>query len=120
MEEKERLAKLLEKFSCPHSVTFCDRCGNVYDGKGCVTYTDTAESLIQNGVTIATDTNVWDKWVKTSERKPTKEDADRDERVLAWDSIKKYAFTPTWYYVNLRTDKFTHWMPLPQPPKGVR
>lgn len=127
MEEKERLAKLLEKFSCPHSVAFCDRCGHVYDGKGCVTYTDMAESLIQNGVTIATDTN--DKWVSVDE--PPKKTGIYQIYMydLDWNRWKVWygQFVSThgcWFVYDIQGDSVrgtvTHWQPLTEPPKGVQ
>lgn len=60
------------------------------------------------------------EWIRTSERPPAKEDTDQRGRVLAWNSVREYASTKTWYYVNANPDVFTQWMPLPQPPKGVQ
>lgn len=82
-----------------------------------------ADRLIANGVTFATDTNVGDKWISVKDRLP--EEADR---YLC--NIKSFAFPGLFYQAILKydkhgfqeghiyTDDVTHWMPLPEPPKG--
>ena len=82
-----------------------------------------ADHLITNGVTFATDTNVGDKFVPTAERLPD-EFAQflcvvirpirggkyvREFRVLWCD------YDHSWNCEDLIV---THWMPLPEPPKG--
>ena len=62
------------------------------------------------------DNNVG-KWISVTERLPTEEDADWNGKVLAIDDylgeIQTY-----WYKVVARhANSFSHWMPLPQPPK---
>lgn len=57
------------------------------------------------------------KWIPVTERLPTREDANWNERVLAIDDylgdIQVY-----WYKVVANhASSFSHWMPLPQPPK---
>ena len=59
-----------------------------------------------------------DKWVKTSERKPTKEDADELGCVLVCIATTKVIITATWYDVNADPEFYSYWQPTPQPPKG--
>lgn len=76
--------------------------------------------FVSNGVTIAADTNVGDKWVRTSERKPTKEDADELGCVLVCIATTKVIIAATWYDVNAEPEFYSYWQPTPQPPKEVR
>ena len=58
------------------------------------------------------------KWIPVTERLPKREDANLYESILA---INKEDGVPrSWIWdivVDYRTE-FTHWMPLPEPPKG--
>ena len=65
-----------------------------------------ADHLIANGVTIATDNN---KWIPVTERLPEK----TGEHILVCysDGWISDQYTPV-------DDGVTHWMPLPEPPKG--
>ena len=89
---------------------------------------DLADYLIANGVTFATDNNVGSKWIPVSERLP----AD-DEIVLIACKIGKmfvgyhkhlFPGCEVWIILTARdstkkiTYTVTHWMPLPEPPKG--
>ena len=71
-----------------------------------------ADHLIANGVTIQ-------KWIPVTERLP-----EEDERVLVWvgenDSHFPVIDTDRVHKgMWVRWDEYiTHWMPLPQPPKG--
>ena len=89
---------------------------------------DIADHLIANGVTFATDNNVGDKWIPVTERLPKD-----SERVLAYhdDGLIRFGIckggfadvVSTIYLQNhCRTcfSKVTHWMPLPEPPKGEK
>jgi len=71
---------------------------------------------IANGVTISSLETVKKEWISSKDRKPTKEDADKIGRVLVMEygaiSLVKYQGP-----INF-PDKFTHWMPLHEPPKG--
>ena len=84
-----------------------------------------ADSLIANGVTFATETNVGSKWIPVTERlpehfgvfivairEPCKERVGKD--CADFDPFEK-----TWL-PSMCWDKgyeITHWMPLPEPPK---
>ena len=92
-----------------------------------------ADGLIANGVTVqgATNNNVGDKpsptadtlsanetwWISVKDRLPTIYDADDDNCVLAIHkaSNKRYYH---WRSVADNPFDFTHWMKMPQPPKG--
>lgn len=71
---------------------------------------DMADLMIANGVTIQ-------QWISVEERLPTEADADDVGAVLAIHKAarKKYYH---WRSVADNPFDFTHWMPLPQPPKG--
>lgn len=91
---------------------------------GCATYWAglIADHLIANGVTV-TDNNVGCKWIPVTERLPEKND-------YYLCCVKSFLF-PGRTYINILefckdgfkeghiyTDDVTHWMPLPEPPKG--
>ena len=76
-----------------------------------------ADHLIANGVTLAPDNNVGDKWISVKERLP---DADGD--YLVWNDYHKAIVGHYWsmgrYFIS-KAVTVTHWMPLPEPPKEV-
>ena len=115
---REKLIELLEK---AHDLAV-ETCGSMNKGFG-AWY---ADHLIANGVTFATDNNIGDKWIPVTERLPKD-----SERVLAYhdDGLIRFGIckggfadvVSTIYLQNhCRTcfSKVTHWMPLPEPPKG--
>lgn len=55
-------------------------------------------------------------WISVDDRLPTKEDSDKYEHVLA---ITRDGRVRDWGYelVIFSSKKFTHWMPLPEPPE---
>jgi hypothetical protein len=82
-----------------------------------------ADHLIANGVTFVTDNNVGRKWISVEERLPDAMEwvlcahADGFIEVLRYDHIMDDWDTT----VNNRCrsrESVTHWMPLPEPPKG--
>ena len=99
-----------------------------------------ADHLIANGVTFAKDINVPSKWIPVTERLPEKNgdylafessNIFRSTRVLSFAKdgrkIDKYDFRDEWKNVwyrydsewgHITIDRVTHWMPLPEPPKG--
>ena len=99
-----------------------------------------ADHLIANGVTFATDNNVCGKWIPVSERLP-----EEDGKYLVFEQssgrtntsilrfakdarkVDRYDFKGRWKNAWYQYDSewghytvgsVTHWMPLPQPPKG--
>ena len=99
----------------------------------CDTYEGQAEYLISNGVTVQ-------EWISVDDRLPEKDGAylvttnsfgDRQSVKLRWfakdgENVDAYDLAgqkDVWYlydiecgYVSIKT--VTHWMPLPEPPKG--
>ena len=79
-----------------------------------------ADALIQNGVTIATDTNVGDKWVSVDERLPEEEckcmTVD-DEGI----KLSCYDYDTCIFYEDDSgfVQNPSHWMPLPALPKEM-
>ena len=69
-----------------------------------------AESLADDGVTVQ-------QWIPVTERLPSEEDADDDACVMAiHKASKRRCFH--WRSVADNPFDFTHWMPMPEPPKG--
>ena len=69
-----------------------------------------ADNLIANGVTIQ-------RWIPVTERLPTEEEADDDGFVFAY-TIANKKIIARWTDVCRFSVLVTHWMPLPDPPKG--
>ena len=82
-------------------------------------YEEVADYLIANGVTFETDNNVGSKWIPVTERLP-----ETDARVLVWvgENRCNFPMIDTDRIHNgrwVRWDGYiTHWMPLPEAPKG--
>ena len=106
MDVREKLVELLSK--SPHLDVV-----KGYKGNNC-TFEQGADWLIAHGVTVQ-------EWISVNERFPCV-----DTTVLAYDAVKGGTHTATfdgmlWHLDGgwlLDADDFTHWMPLPQPPKG--
>ena len=77
----------------------------------CATYEEQAEYLISNGVTVQ-------EWISVDDKLPQKEEIV----TICTDENFIYAgelIGDTWFLDNDSwTETVTHWMPLPQPPKG--
>lgn len=82
---------------------------------GSVTSAETADYLIASGVTVQ-------EWVSVNDRLP-ENIANRVLVVCERSNGVFYAHYEKPFWINLETDKpfistVTHWMPLPEPPKG--
>ena len=88
-------------------------------------FEDVADYLISSGVTVQCDKgiNVPTKWISVTERLP-----EKGEEVLVFDTRENWTgfacLRPDETWTALGFDfpfdlgEVTHWMPLPQPPKG--
>ena len=84
---------------------------------------DTKEDMVDSIIEkcFATDNNVGDKWISVKDRLPESRDfvlgymSFGEYRTLKWKNE-----THRWegLLVDYEMDFVTHWMPLPQPPKG--
>ena len=82
-----------------------------------------ADDLIANGVTFAEDNNVPNKWIPVTERLPHElltviiavPNGKRTDVMPAYLANGWWKASNDWCY---ETDKVSHWMPLPEPPKG--
>ena len=121
---RDRLIELLKKakYECL-----------LYSGDGCIacaykeqedcTLECVADHLLANGVTVQ-------EWISVKDRLPETISLGRDEAyseaVLVWTSGRKAMmavydgidFICPMDFWDAWGDKITHWMPLPQPPKG--
>lgn len=107
MDVREKLVEILRKPIFPHELA---------DPIEAV-----ADYLLDNGVTVQ-------QWIPVSERLPTEDDANEDGEILAvWVGGKVMNPIPAicggtcsqfWGYVVQNTTWFSHWMPMPKPPKG--
>jgi hypothetical protein len=89
-----------------------DTCDAQYNQRQLITPVHTADHLLANGVTFATDTNVGGKWIPVTESLP-----EETYQVLTvddeeWVEIDALGGEGWMSYRNV-----THWMPLPEPPK---
>ena len=84
------------------------------NGKQLISTSRVADHLIANGVTIQ-------KWIPVSERLP---EAHRlvlcrwTRGIGASYGFARYQHEGVWYVLNEGMPEVTHWMPLPEPPKG--
>ena len=102
----------------------------------CYTYEGQADYLIANGVTIqpltdckqpVTDSNVGSKWIPVTERLPAIRGDGFADAFLVTDGHfghLAYFVDGEWFFTEngeMKEPMFydvTHWMPLPEPPKG--
>ena len=83
------------------------------------------DHLIANGITFAEDNNVPSKWIPVTERLP-KEDEDVITLCYWHESWQvqvchRSSNWPGLWYTSIAgqwVPSVSHWMPLPQPPKG--
>ena len=131
MDVRKKLVELLKTSACP-SPFICDPTCKYYGYGDC--FPDRfADHLIAHGVTVQ-------EWISVKDRLPEKDGAylvttnsfgDRQSVKLRWfakdgENVDAYDLAgqkDVWYlydiecgYVSIKT--VTHWMPLPEPPKG--
>ena len=94
MEVREKLVEILE-----------EPCGGLYPAY------ELADYLLDNGVTVQ-------EWISVDDRLPEKDEIV----IICTDENFIYAgelIGDTWFLDNDSwTETVTHWMPLPEPPKG--
>jgi hypothetical protein len=88
----------------------CSKCQYDKCGSNCG-YAIRADYLIANGVTVA-------KWIPVTERLPEYEQQVLTYRGESGISIERMFPGACWDFDYDFIDDVTHWMPLPEPPKG--
>ena len=117
MDVREKLVEIMEDLGCNDE--YCKDCEFCNDIDGCVHRQKEiiADRLIANGVTVQ-------EWVSVEDELP-----QENGRYLTankrWDdkiNVFDLWFDGGFWYVDGEDDVFdfevTHWMPMPQPPKG--
>lgn len=132
MGVKKKLTELLDDIGAT-----CDVPVKV-DTDGCGTYRIEggdyiADRLIANGVTFGEDNDVPTKWISVKDRLPNNNEHDwvlaqvvEDSGYMHIPKVMEYRqnrndwFEETYGWLSEHNGAFivTHWMPLPQPPKG--
>ena len=132
MDVKKKLVELIDSGSgCPDGMNpFDDSCESCRYKESNICHLESlADHLIANGVTVADgkdtdvpDNNVGNKWIPVTERLP-----DKGKVVLAlgkrhatsgmFQGTSKYD-PKLWHWRGGMLKEVTHWMPLPEPPKG--
>jgi hypothetical protein len=129
---REKLIEILETVVSPKEL--------LCDGEVVVSTARVADHLIANGVTFAEDNNVPSKWIPVTERLPEIGDSYlvvvkykydwETEYDIDTDVATFYPYDNPDAYIDNRWDTYndwdegqqyihiTHWMPLPQAPKG--
>lgn len=59
------------------------------------------------------------EWIDVKERYPGPLDADSKGYVLGWDKFQQESHKCQWVDVCQMKMRFTHWQPLPSPPKQL-
>lgn len=131
MDVKEKLVELQSIITCPNAI--CNFCEHFKNKGACEKHKKEviADNMIANGVTVQ-------EWIPVTERLP-----ERDKEVLlivhGWEDRLYYTGClhrqeaerswltgieskasdwKIWGFSYLREPIVTHWMPLPNPPKG--
>lgn len=58
-------------------------------------------------------------WIKTADRLPTQEDADKEGKILAWSALEceDNIRVEWWANVGVHAEDWTWWMPIPPLPE---
>ena len=124
MDVREKLVELLKTSACP-STFICDPTCKYYGFEDCFPERF-ADYLIAHGVTVQ-------EWISVDDRLPDNKEYDwvlaqvvEDNGFMHIPTVMEYRqskndwFEETYGWLSEHNGTFTvtHWMPLPQPPKG--
>ena len=117
MDVREKLVEIMEDLGCNDE--YCKDCEFCNDIDGCVHRQKEiiADRLIANGVTVQ-------EWISVEDRLPEEKGRYLTANKRFGDKIVVFDlwFGGGFWYVEEEDDVFdfevTHWMPLPEPPKG--
>ena len=126
MNVREKLVEIMEDLGCNDE--YCKDCEFCNDIDGCVHRQKEiiADRLIANGVTVQ-------EWISVKERLPDNKEHDwvlaqvvedngymHIPKVMEYRQLRNDWFEETYGWLSEHNGLFsvTHWMPLPNPPKG--
>ena len=126
MDVREKLVESMENLGCNDE--YCKDCEFCNDIDGCVHRQKEiiADRLIANGVTVQ-------EWISVKERLPDNKEHDwvlaqvvedngymHIPKVMEYRQLRNDWFEETYGWLSEHNGLFsvTHWMPLPNPPKG--
>ena len=126
MDVKEKLVEIMEDLGCNNE--YCKDCEFCNDIDGCVHRQKEiiADRLIANGVTVQ-------EWISVKDRLPDNKEHDwvlaqvvedngymHIPKVMEYRQLRNDWFEETYGWLSEHNGLFsvTHWMPLPNPPKG--
>ena len=126
MDVKEKLVEIMEDLGCNDE--YCKDCEFCNDIDGCVHRRKEiiADRLIANGVTVQ-------EWISVKDRLPDNKEHDwvlaqvvedngymHIPKVMEYRQLRNDWFEETYGWLSEHNGLFsvTHWMPLPNPPKG--
>ena len=110
MDVREKLVELLHKgVRCPGVIDNCNDCPYYSFEKACDEFGATVDLLIANGVTVQ-------EWISVKDRLP--EQGEEAICIAADGDMMIGKYTEWGWMFPCYFEDLTHWMPLPQPPKG--
>ena len=126
MDVREKLVEIMEDLGCNDE--YCKDCEFCNDIDGCVHRQKEiiADHLIANGVTVQ-------EWISVKDRLPDNKEHDwvlaqvvedngymHIPKVMEYRQLRNDWFEETYGWLSEHNGLFsvTHWMPLPNPPKG--
>ena len=126
MDVREKLVEIMEDLGCNNE--YCKDCEFCNDIDGCVHRRKEiiADRLIANGVTVQ-------EWISVKDRLPDNKEHDwvlaqvvedngymHIPKVMEYRQLRNDWFEETYGWLSEHNGLFsvTHWMPLPNPPKG--
>ena len=126
MDVREKLVELQSIITCPNAI--CNFCEHFKNKDACEKHKKEviADNMIAHGVTVQ-------QWIPVTERLPDNKEHDwvlaqvvedngfmHIPKVMEYRQQKNDWFEETYGWLSEHNGAFTvtHWMPLPQPPKG--